>query len=55
MAQNAPALHVEPVASLALAWVLLGQRLSPIQIIGGLCVIAGIMLIAMQRNQQTSR
>ena len=55
MAQNAPALHIEPVASLALAWVLLGQRLSPIQIIGGLCVIAGIMLIAMQRSQQTSR
>lgn len=52
LTQNAPALHIEPVASLALGWVLLGQRLSLIQIIGGLCVIAGIMLIAMQRSQR---
>lgn len=50
MAQNAPALHIEPVASLALGWVILGQRLSLIQIIGGACVVVGIMLLALQRS-----
>lgn len=50
MTQNAPALHIEPVSSLVLGWVILGQRLSPIQMVGGLCVVIGIMLIAIQRN-----
>lgn len=50
MAQNAPALHIEPVASLVLGWIILGQSLTPIQIIGGACVVVGIMLIAMQRS-----
>src|SRR5690625_1793511 len=54
MAQNSPALHIEPVVSLALGWVILGQRLSTLQIIGGFCVIIGIMTLALLRRQEVS-
>lgn len=55
MARNAPALHIEPVASLALGWIILGQRLTLIQMVGGLCVIAGIILLAvLSRGDATS-
>ena len=46
LAQNAPALNIEPVASLFLAWVILGQTLTTIQIIGGLLVVSGIVAFA---------
>lgn len=46
MAQNAPAMNIEPIASLSLGWLILGQALSPIQILGGATVIAGIIVLA---------
>lgn len=51
MAQNAPALHIEPISSLVLSWFILDQRLSLIQTIGGICVVTGIILLALQRQQ----
>ncbi len=51
MAQNAPALHIEPIASLVMGWLILDQRLSLIQMAGGICVVTGIMLLALQRQQ----
>ncbi|HLR29590.1 MAG TPA: DMT family transporter [Paenalcaligenes sp.] len=51
MAQNAPALHIEPIASLVMGWLILDQRLSLIQVAGGICVVTGIMLLALQRQQ----
>lgn len=46
LAQNASAMNIEPIASLALGWLLLGQALSSIQIIGGLVVVSCIIAFA---------
>jgi drug/metabolite transporter (DMT)-like permease len=46
MARNAPALNIEPVAVLAMGWFILGQKLSPVQLIGALLVVGGIVLLA---------
>jgi drug/metabolite transporter (DMT)-like permease len=46
MARNASALNIEPVAVLVLGWVVLGQALAPLQVVGALLVVAGIVLLA---------
>lgn len=46
LAQNAPAMNIEPVASLSLGWVILGQHLSTIQIIGGAVVVSCIIALS---------
>ncbi|EMH7815986.1 TPA: DMT family transporter [Pseudomonas aeruginosa] len=46
IARNAPVMNVEPVAGLILGWLLLDQRLSAIQLLGGGLVVAGIVLLA---------
>jgi drug/metabolite transporter (DMT)-like permease len=35
----------EPVAAAVIAWVFLGERLTPLQIAGGLCVLGAIVLL----------
>ena len=50
LAQNAPAMNIEPVASLTLGWIILGQQLSTIQIIGGATVVSCIVLFAYIRK-----
>ena len=49
MAQNAPVMNIEPVASLLLGWLILQQTLAPIQLVGGLVVLAGIVWLARGR------
>jgi drug/metabolite transporter (DMT)-like permease len=46
MARNASAMNIEPVAVILLAWMLLGQTLNTVQILGALVVITGIVLLA---------
>ena len=46
MAENAPVMNIEPVASLLLGWSLLGQTLAPIQMVGGAVVLSGIAWLA---------
>ena len=43
LAQNAPAMNIEPIASLSLGWIILGQQLNVLQITGGIIVVAGIV------------
>ncbi len=43
---NAAALNFEPVAVLAMGWVLLGQRMAPLQIFGALVVIGAIVALS---------
>lgn len=50
MARNAPVMNVEPVASLALGYLVLGQMLSGIQLIGGGIVLGGIVLLSLSRR-----
>jgi len=42
----------EPVIAAVLAWVFLGQTLAPVQMAGGLAVLAGVLLL--QRENSTS-
>jgi drug/metabolite transporter (DMT)-like permease len=46
MARNASFMNIEPVAALVLAWLLLGQTLSPWQLLGVMVVVMGIVLLA---------
>ena len=43
---NSAALNFEPVAVLAMGWVLLGQRMAPLQIFGALVVIGAIIALS---------
>jgi len=51
MSRNAPAMNVEPVASLIFGWIILGQMLGAIQLVGGAIVLSGIVLLAYSRNR----
>ncbi len=50
MARNGSALNIEPIAVLIMAWMLLGQSLSPLQLIGAMVVVVGIILLARVRK-----
>jgi drug/metabolite transporter (DMT)-like permease len=49
MARNSPILNFEPVASLFLGYLFLGQFLNTMQLIGGAIVVLGIMAIGLSR------
>lgn len=51
MARNAPIMNIEPVASLLLGWLVLGQMFNGTQLFGGTVVITGIVLLAYSRNK----
>lgn len=40
---SAPAMNLEPIASMVLAWALLGQRIGPLQVTGGVLVVGAIV------------
>lgn len=40
---SAPAMNLEPIASMALAWLLLGQRIGWVQVAGGVLVVGAIV------------
>jgi drug/metabolite transporter (DMT)-like permease len=50
MARNAPVMNIEPVASLVLGFLLLGQMLSPAQLAGGAIVLGGIVTLGVMRR-----
>jgi drug/metabolite transporter (DMT)-like permease len=47
---SSPILNVEPVAALALAWLLLGQSVSAIQGLGALLVVGAVMALGLRRR-----
>lgn len=49
MARNAPVMNFEPVASLILGFLVLGQMLSPLQLLGGAIVLSGIVWLSLAR------
>jgi drug/metabolite transporter (DMT)-like permease len=49
MARNAAVMNSEPIATLLFGWLVLGQILSPTQIIGGLVVVSGIVLLTLRK------
>lgn len=50
MARNAPVMNLEPVASLLFGFVILGQVLAPIQLLGGAIVLGGIVWLSLMRK-----
>ncbi|QLF94965.1 DMT family transporter [Pseudomonas sp. ABC1] len=46
MPRNAPVMNIEPVATLALGWLILGQTLNGLQMLGGGIVLSGILLLS---------
>ncbi|KAA0011114.1 DMT family transporter [Billgrantia pellis] len=47
MARNAPVMNVEPVASLLLGYVMLGQMLTATQLVGATIVLGGIVALSL--------
>jgi drug/metabolite transporter (DMT)-like permease len=47
---SSPILNVEPVAALALAWLVLGQSVSAIQVMGALLVVGAVMALGLRRR-----
>lgn len=45
MARNAAVMNSEPIATLLFGWLILGQKLSLLQVLGGLVVVGGIVLL----------
>ncbi|MDR5906945.1 DMT family transporter [Franzmannia qiaohouensis] len=50
MARNAPVMNIEPVASLVLGYLVLGQMLGPTQLLGGAIVLGGIVVLGLSRR-----
>jgi drug/metabolite transporter, DME family len=46
---------VEPPFAAAFAWILLGQRLTPVQLVGGLLVLAGVVLARASITRERER
>jgi drug/metabolite transporter (DMT)-like permease len=47
---SSPILNVEPVAALAMAWLVLGQAVAPIQLVGALLVVGAVMALGLRRR-----
>ena len=48
---SSPIMNVEPVFALVLAWVLLGQKIAALQVLGGLVVVAAVMALGLRRRR----
>jgi drug/metabolite transporter (DMT)-like permease len=47
---NSAIMNIEPVFALVLAWLLLGQAIAPIQVVGALIVVSTLMVLGLRRR-----
>jgi drug/metabolite transporter (DMT)-like permease len=47
---NSAIMNVEPVFALVLAWLVLGQAIAPVQVVGALIVVGAVMVLGMRRK-----
>ena len=47
---NAAIMNVEPVFALALAWLILGQSIAPVQVLGALLVVGVVMALGLRKR-----
>ena len=47
---NSAIMNVEPIFALVLAWWLLGQSIAPVQVAGGLLVVASVITLGLRRH-----
>ena len=50
VAGNSAVMNVEPVFALVLAWLILGQSIAPIQVVGALVVVATVMALGLRKR-----
>jgi drug/metabolite transporter (DMT)-like permease len=50
MPRNAPVMNIEPLATLLMGWIVLDQMLSNGQILGGVIVVTGIVLLTYRKS-----
>jgi drug/metabolite transporter (DMT)-like permease len=50
VAGNSAIMNVEPVFALVLAWLILGQAIAPIQIVGALIVVGAVMTLGLRKR-----
>ena len=48
---NSAIMNVEPVFALILAWALLGQAIAPVQVLGALLVVGGVIWLGMRKRR----
>ena len=47
---SAPVMNLEPIASMVLAWAILGQRIGPVQVAGAVLVVGAIVWLSSGRR-----
>ncbi len=47
---NSAIMNVEPIFALMLAWLLLGQTIAPVQVVGGLVVVGTVMFLGLRKR-----
>ena len=47
---NTAVMNAEPVFALVLAWAILGQRIAPVQVAGGLLVVGAVIALGLRRR-----
>jgi drug/metabolite transporter (DMT)-like permease len=47
---NSAIMNIEPIFALVLAWGMLGQTIAPLQVAGGLVVVATVMWLGLRRG-----
>jgi drug/metabolite transporter (DMT)-like permease len=47
---NSAIMNVEPIFALVLAWAILGQAIAPVQVAGGLLVVATVMWLGLRKS-----
>ena len=47
---NSAIMNVEPIFALVLAWAILGQAIAPMQVVGGLLVVATVVWLGLRRR-----
>ena len=49
---SSPIMNVEPVFALVLAWLLLGQAIAPMQVVGALLVVGAVMALGLRNTHK---
>jgi drug/metabolite transporter (DMT)-like permease len=47
---NSAIMNVEPVFALVLAWLILGQTIAPVQVLGALIVVGAVMVLGLRKR-----
>jgi drug/metabolite transporter (DMT)-like permease len=47
---NSAIMNIEPIFALMLAWAILGQSIAPVQVAGGLLVVATVVWLGTRKN-----